>query len=128
MQLLQKMLEKAISDFKKVNQLQGIDFSKRFKALVDQYNERKENDVLNGEEFDNFSQMMTDMIYDIKTEMASFEEFGIDMEEKAFLDILVHMCEKYHFTYDDHRMLELAREMKIVVDDTAQYPDWSKRA
>lgn len=127
MQLLQKMLEKAISDFKKVNQLQGIDFSKRFKALVDQYNERKENDVLNGEEFDNFSQMMTDMIYDIKTEMASFEEFGIDMEEKAFLDILVHMCEKYHFTYDDHRMLELAREMKIVVDDTAQYPDWSKR-
>lgn len=127
MQLLQKMLEKAISDFKKVNQLQGIDFSKRFKALVDQYNERKENDVLNGEEFDNFSQMMTDMIYDIKTEMASFEEFGIDMEEKAFLDILVHMCEKYHFTYDDHRMLELAKEMKIVVDDTAQYPDWSKR-
>ncbi|EKF9476435.1 type I restriction endonuclease subunit R [Vibrio cholerae] len=127
MQLLQKMLEKAISDFKKVNQLQGIDFSKRFKALVDQYNERKENDVLNGEEFDNFSQMMTDMIYDIKTEMASFEEFGIDMEEKALLDILVHMCEKYHFTYDDHRMLELAKEMKIVVDDTAQYPDWSKR-
>ncbi|EOX3400592.1 type I restriction endonuclease subunit R [Vibrio cholerae] len=127
MQLLQKMLEKAISDFKKVNQLQGIDFSKRFKALVDKYNERKENDVLNGEEFDTFSQMMTDMIYDIKTEMASFEEFGIDMEEKAFLDILVHMCEKYHFTYDDHRMLELAKEMKIVVDDTAQYPDWSKR-
>ncbi|ENM5826951.1 type I restriction endonuclease subunit R [Vibrio metoecus] len=127
MQLLQKMLEKAISDFKKVNQLQGIDFSKRFKALVDQYNERKENDVLNGEEFDNFSQMMTDMIYDIKTEMASFEEFGIDMEEKAFLDILVHMCEKYQFSYDDNKMLELAKEMKVVVDDTAQYPDWSKR-
>ncbi|EJV9415133.1 HsdR family type I site-specific deoxyribonuclease [Vibrio vulnificus] len=127
MQLLQKMLEKAISDFKKVNQLQGIDFSKRFKALVDKYNERKENDVLNGEEFDTFSQMMTDMIYDIKAEMLSFVDLGIDMEEKAFLDILAHMCEKYQFTYDDDKMLELAKEMKVVVDDTAQYPDWSKR-
>ncbi|WP_424680634.1 type I restriction enzyme endonuclease domain-containing protein, partial [Escherichia coli] len=33
MQLLQKMLQKAISDFQKVNQLQGINFSKRFQAL-----------------------------------------------------------------------------------------------
>src|SRR5690606_21681637 len=105
----------------------GIDFSKRFKSLVDKYNERKENDVLNGEEFDTFSQMMTDMIYDIKTEMMSFVDLGIDMEEKAFLDILAHMCEKYQFTYDDDKMLELAKEMKVVVDDTAQYPDWSKR-
>ncbi|SFQ34086.1 type I restriction endonuclease subunit R [Enterovibrio norvegicus] len=127
MQLLQKMLEKAISDFKKVNQLQDINFSKRFQALVDQYNERKENDVLNGEEFDNFSQMMTDMIYDIKAEMLSFEDIGIDMEEKAFLDILEHMCVKYQFTYDDEKMLELAKAMKVIVDDNAQYPDWSKR-
>ena len=28
------MLAKTISDFKKVNQLQGIDFSKQFEALV----------------------------------------------------------------------------------------------
>ncbi|MFD2179313.1 type I restriction endonuclease subunit R [Veronia pacifica] len=127
MQLLQKMLEKAISDFKKVNQLQGINFSKRFKSLVDQYNERKENDVLNGEEFNTFSQEMADMIYDIKAEMVSFVDLGIDMEEKAFLDILKHMQEKYDFTYDDDKMLDLAREMKTVVDDTAQYPDWSQR-
>jgi type I restriction enzyme R subunit len=127
MQLLQKMLGKAISDFKKVNQLQGTNFSKRFQSLVEQYNERKENDVLNGEEFDSFSQMMTDMIYDIKAEMMSFEDIGIDMEEKAFLDILAHMCEKYDFSYDADKMLELAKEMKVTVDDSAQYPDWSKR-
>lgn len=127
MQLLQKMLEKAIADFKAVNQLQGINFSNRFRDLVEKYNERKENDVLNGEEFDTFSQEMADMIYDIKAEMLSFVDMGIDMEEKAFLDILHHMCEKYDFTYDDDRMLELAKEMKLVVDDTAQYPDWSKR-
>lgn len=93
---------KAISDFQKVNQLQGINFQ-AFQALVEQYNQRKENDVLNGEEFDDFTAQMADMIYDIKAEMMSFEDIGIDMEEKAFLDILQHMCQKYDFTYDDDK-------------------------
>jgi type I restriction enzyme R subunit len=126
-QLLQKLLEKAISDFKKVNQLQGINFSKRFQSLVDEYNERREDDVLNGEEFDNFSQEMTDIIFDIAKEMGSFEDLGINLEEKAFLDILTHMRKKYDFTYDDDKMLELAKEMKVTVDDVAQYPDWAGR-
>ncbi|WP_434999602.1 type I restriction endonuclease subunit R [Vibrio scophthalmi] len=126
-QLLQKLLDKAISDFKKVNQLQGINFSKRFQALVEQYNERRENDVLNGEEFDTFSQEMTDIIFDIVKEMGSFEALGIDVEEKAFLDILMHMRKKYDFTYDDDKMLDLAKEMKVIVDDVAQYPDWAGR-
>ncbi|MEZ8086703.1 type I restriction endonuclease subunit R [Vibrio sp. 1S139] len=126
-QLLQKLLEKAISDFKKVNQLQGMNFSKRFQSLVEQYNERRENDVLNGEEFDTFSQEMTDIIFDIVKEMGSFEDLGIDLEEKAFLDILNHMRKKYDFTYDDDKMLELAKEMKTTVDNVAQYPDWAGR-
>ena len=126
-QLLQKLLDKAISDFKKVNQLQGINFSKRFQALVEQYNERRENDVLNGEEFDTFSQEMTDIIFDIVKEMGSFEALGIGVEEKAFLDILTHMRKKYDFTYDDDKMLDLAKEMKVIVDDVAQYPDWAGR-
>ncbi|MGK0272177.1 MAG: type I restriction enzyme R subunit [Cocleimonas sp.] len=126
-QLLQKLLEKAISDFKKVNQLQGINFSKRFQSLVDQYNERREDDVLNGEEFDTFTQEMTDIIFDIVKEMGSFEDLGIDLEEKAFLDILTHMRKKYDFTYGDDKMLELAKEMKTTVDNVAQYPDWAGR-
>lgn len=126
-QLLQKLLEKAISDFKKVNQLQGINFTRRFQAIIDRYNERREDDVLNGEEFDTFSQEMTDIIYDIKTEMGTWADLGIDIEEKAFYDILAHMRDKYQFTYDDEKMLSLAKEMKSVVDNTSKYPDWSKR-
>ncbi|WP_167850684.1 DUF3387 domain-containing protein [Escherichia sp. E4742] len=34
-QLLQKLLEKAISDFKKVNQLQGINFTRRRRERTD---------------------------------------------------------------------------------------------
>ncbi|NUL58775.1 DUF3387 domain-containing protein, partial [Escherichia coli] len=109
-QLLQKLLEKAISDFKKVNQLQGINFTRRFQAIIDRYIERREDDVLNGEEFDTFSQEMTDIIYDIKTEMGTWADLGIDIEEKVFCDILAHMRDKYQFTYDDEKMLSLAKE------------------
>ena len=126
-QLLQKLLEKAISDFKKINQLQGINFTRRFQSIMDRYNERREDDVLNGEEFEHFSQEMTDIIYDIKTEMGTYADLGIDIEEKAFYDILAHMRDKYQFTYEDDRMLALAKEMKAVVDNTSKYPDWSKR-
>jgi len=37
------MLTKAIGEFKKVNQTQGIDFTKRFESLVQRFNERKED-------------------------------------------------------------------------------------
>ncbi|MBW8186204.1 DUF3387 domain-containing protein [Shewanella sp. NR704-98] len=49
----------------------------------------------------------------------------MNLEEKAFLDILKHMRKKYEFTYDDDKQLELAKEMKVTVDDVAQYPDWA---
>ncbi|PHM45069.1 type I restriction endonuclease [Xenorhabdus mauleonii] len=118
---------KAISEFKKVNQLQGVNFSRRFQAILDSYNERRADDILSGEEFETFSQETADIIYDIKTEMGTYAEMGVDIEEKAFYDILNHMREKYQFTYDDEKMLILAKEMKLVVDNSAQYPDWSKR-
>lgn len=72
-----------------MNQLQGINFTRRFQAIIDRYNERREDDVLNGEEFDTFSQEMTDIIYDIKTEMGTWADLGIDIEEKAFSTFLL---------------------------------------
>ncbi|WP_274715426.1 hypothetical protein [Xenorhabdus bovienii] len=32
------------------------------------------------------------------------------MDEKTFLDILVHVSEKYDFAYDENKMLELAND------------------
>jgi len=59
--------------------------------------------------------------------MGTCADLGIDIEAKAFYDILVHMCGKYQFTYDDDKMPALAKEMKIVVDNTSKYPDCSQR-
>lgn len=126
-QLLQKLLAKAISDFKKVNQLKGIDFTKKFQSLVTLYNERRENDILTGEEFQTFTDEILMMISDLETERNSFKALNIDFEQKAFYDILVHMAQKYDFTYPEDKLLELAKQMKQIVASKTQYPDWSQR-
>ena len=125
--LLQKMLAKAIDEMKKVNLAQGVDFTKRFKALVEKYNERKEEDVLVSEVLEDFSDEIINMFTDLKTEMGSNDDLGISFEEKAFYDILKSLAVKYDFTYPDDKLIELSQAVKEVVDDKAKYTDWNNR-
>ena len=125
--LLQKMLAKAIDEMKKVNLAQGVDFTKRFKALVEKYNERKEEDVLVSEVLEDFSDEIINMFTDLKTEMDSNDDLGISFEEKAFYDILKSLAVKYDFTYPDDKLIELSQAVKEVVDDKAKYTDWNNR-
>jgi type I restriction enzyme R subunit len=125
--LLQQMLAKAIGEFKQVNKIKAIDFSQRFKALVDMYNERKEEDVLVSDVLEDFSDEIINMFQDLKTEMGSFEDMGINLEEKAFYDILLTLAVKYDFSFPEDKLLELAKAVKDVVDDKAKYTDWSQR-
>ena len=125
--LLQQLLAKAIGEFKQVNQIKAIDFSERFKSLVDKYNERKEDDVLVSGVLEDFSDEIINMFQDLKTEMGSFADMGINLEEKAFYDILLSLAVKYDFTYPEDKLLELAQAVKKVVDDKAKYTDWNQR-
>ncbi|MEH6735016.1 MAG: HsdR family type I site-specific deoxyribonuclease [Shewanella sp.] len=125
--LLQQLLAKAIGEFKQVNKMKAIDFSERFKSLVDKYNERKEEDVLVSDVLEDFSDEIISMFQDLKIEMGSFEDMGINLEEKAFYDILLSLAVKYDFEYPEDRLLELARAVKEVVDDKAKYTDWNQR-
>ena len=125
--LLQQLLTKAIDDFRRVNRLKGIDFSAQFKALVERYNERREQDVLRSEVLDDFTEEIIDLYHAIQKERASFAELGIDFEEKAFYDILKALTVKYDFVYPEEKLLALARKVKVIVDDKARYTDWSRR-
>jgi type I restriction enzyme R subunit len=125
--LLQKMLAKAIDEMKKVNLAQGIDFTQRFKALVDKYNERKEEDVLVSSVLEDFSDEIINLFGNLKTEMGAHDDLGINFEEKAFYDILKSLATKYDFSYPEEQLLELAIAVKAVVDDKAKYTDWSQR-
>ena len=98
------------------------------KSLVDKYNERKEADVLRGEVLEDFTDEIIDLYYALKKEKESFNEMGIDFEEKAFYDILKALAHKYDFEYPEDKLILLAKEVKTVVDDKAKYTDWSKRS
>jgi type I restriction enzyme R subunit len=125
--LLQKLLAKAIDDFKKINKIKGVDFSKKMQDLVDKYNERKEADVLRSEVLEDFTDEIIDLYHAMKKEKESFAELGIDFEEKAFYDILKALAHKYDFEYPEDKLIHLAQLVKDVVDDKAKYTDWSKR-
>jgi type I restriction enzyme R subunit len=126
--LLQQLLKRAIEEFKKVNKVKGVDFSEQFQALVNKYNERKEEDVLVSNVLEDFSDEIIDLFQALKMEKESFGELGIDFEEKAFYDILKALAIKYDFDYPDDKLLDLAKAVKTVVDDKAKYTDWSQRA
>lgn len=126
--ILERLLKQTINDFKKVNKVKGQDFSERLQSIIKRYNERSEGDILDyeGIQFDTAEQML-DLIIKLRVEMDSFQDLGIDYEEKAFYDILDMICKQYGFEFDNDKMLELAREIKIIVENTAKYPDWSDR-
>ncbi len=127
LQLLQQMLAKAIGELKKINKVKGVDFTNRIRVLVDKYNQRDENDTL-GSNVASISEEIIKLYSDLREEMNSFHQMGIDFEEKAFYDILLSLAHKYDFTYPEDKLIGLAKAVKIVIDDKAKYTDWNKRA
>jgi type I restriction enzyme R subunit len=124
--LLQQLLAKAIGEIKKVNKVKGVDFSKKMEGLVSRYNERK-GDVLRGEVYEEMADQLTDLIWQIQQEFSAGEKLGIDFEEKAFYDILKELCIKYDFRYPEDKLIKLSKSVKYLVNEQAQFPDWSKR-
>jgi len=126
--LLQKLLAKAINEFKKTNRIKGVDFSKRLKKLIATYNERKDFDVFQSHVLDDVAEQFSDLFKDLQKELKSFEDLGINFEEKAFYDILKAVAEKYQFEYPEDKLIILSQAVKAIVDDKARYTDWSQKA
>lgn len=125
--LLQQLLARVIDEIKKVNKVKGVDFTKKMQRIVERYNQRDENDVLRSEVYEEMAEALTNLIWDVHKEFKAGDELGIDFEEKAFYDILKELCVKYDFRYPDDKMIELAKEVKELVDSQAKFPDWNKR-
>ena len=125
--LLQQLLAKAIEEFKKTNRIKGVDFSKKLKALVDLYNERKDFDVFQSDVLDDVAEQFANLFKDLQKERNSFADLGIDFEEKAFYDILKAIAEKYNFDYPEAQLITLSQAVKTIIDDKAKYTDWAQR-
>lgn len=125
--LLQKLLAKAIDEFKKTNKIRGVDFSKRLKKLIELYNERKDFQTMQSDVLDDVADQFADLFAELVKERNSYKDLGIDFEEKAFYDILKSIAEKHEFDYPHEKLIVLSREIKKIIDDKARYTDWSHR-
>jgi type I restriction enzyme R subunit len=125
--LLQKLLSLAIEEFKKVNRIKGVDFTKKMIKLVDLYNERKDFQAMQSDVLDDVAEQFANLWRDLQKERNSFVDLGIDFEEKAFYDILKAIAQKYNFEYPEDKLIKLSQEIKGIVDDKARYTDWAQR-
>lgn len=127
---LLKLLKKAITAYGRTNKVKAIEFDERLRQVVDAYNSRDKL-VFTSEVVADFVNDLSDQLIkimnDLKADQTSFERLGISYEEKAFYDILVKVRDDHGFPYADKKCLVLAKKIKELVDDKAQFADWSTR-
>lgn len=126
--LMERLLRSVITDFKRVNKMMGVDFTKRLNQLVSRYNDRSDNAVFAEEVLNEVAAQMAELLKEVNAEKKSFKELGITYEEKAFYDILKEIARKFGFEYPEDKLLKLSAAVKAMVDDKSKYTDWANRA
>lgn len=126
-QLLVKMITRAINAYKKTNKIQAEMFAVMLAKIIDDYNNRDDltfaNNVANAV-IDALTDRLKDLYNDLLKDKNKFEELGITYEEKAFYDVLVNVRDTHGFEYADSRCIELAKKIKVLVDDVAVYANF----
>lgn len=131
--ILQRLLKNAIDDYRKINKMKGVDFTERMNAVVDLYNSRRKDKAFANEVLDDVAEQLTKLLEELGKDKQSFEALNISFEEKAFFDILEALAKKYGFydeyikNYGEEHLLNLAKDIKAIVDDKAKYAAWSAR-
>lgn len=127
---LLKLLRKAISNYGRTNKVKAVEFDERLKSVVEMYNSRDKlvftNEVVS-DFVNDLSDQLLQILRDLQDDKVSFEKMGITFEEKAFYDILVKVRDDHGFPYADEKCINLAKAIKTLVDDKAQFADWSSR-
>lgn len=125
--ILQQLLNQAIEEFKKINKIKAVSFTERMTSIIDAYNKRPFDQMMVSELLDDVAQQLIALMADLSFERDSFEELGINYEEKAFYDVLVSVEEKYGFEFPEDKNLALARKICTLVSDKTKYADWANR-
>ncbi len=127
---LLRLLRKTIAAYGKTNKIKAVEFDERLKQVVEAYNSRDKLVFVSetvADFVDDLSDKLLSIFRDLQEDKASYEKLGITYEEKAFYDILVKVRDNHGFPYADEKCLVLAKKIKELVDDKAQYADWSTR-
>lgn len=125
--VLQQLLSQAINEFKQVNKIKALTFSERLQNIVNMYNARSMNAAEVTAILDEVASDLMDLMKDLADEKHSFEEMGINYEEKSFYDILVAVEQKYDFYYPMEKNISLAKRLYEKVTDVSKYSNWTQR-
>jgi type I restriction enzyme, R subunit len=138
-QLLVKLISKAINAYRKVNKVQADKFQDMLEKIVNEYNNRDNltftnnvaRDTVNavtgvvGDKVNEFSDRILELFRELNADKEKFKKLGISFEEKAFYDVLVNVRDTHGFEYSDERCIDLARKIKLLVDDVTIYADFA---
>lgn len=106
--------------------------------LADEYNTRDNLTITNevahatidavtdivDEKVKSLTDRLVELFKDLKADSQKFKELGISFEEKAFFDVLVSVRDTHQFEYPKERCIELAKKIKLLVDDMTIYADF----
>ena len=127
---LLKLVRKAIRAYGRTNKVKELEFGWRLQKVVLEYNTRDNlqftSEVV-ADFVDDLSDQLLTILKDLEDDKRSFEKMGITYEEKAFYDILVRVRDDHGFPYAEEKCITLAKEIAKLVNDKAQYADWSTR-
>lgn len=121
--LLQRLAKVTISTFKRTNKLKADDFSDRFRRIVAKYNDRhfRVDDIVN------IVNELSELLINIRREQESAGQLGMDIQEKAFYDILLKIIDDYKFEFDNGLLPEMAKRMRECTDKACSVLDWYNR-
>lgn len=144
LELLIKMLKKAIKEYRKTNGVEAKKFQEMLEKTIEQYHERRKS--LSAEEAGETQEIDSEDIIKQATEQAltilkemhkskeSFRKIGLTFEEKAFYDILLALRDQYNFEYREDKEVNgiivnekcknLAKKVKELIDIKSSFADW----
>lgn len=119
-EIVKKLLERAIAESRKNNYFKSQEYSKRLRKILEKYNDRDANFTPETTILDLVS-FASEMVSDEK----EANKLGIFGRERAFYDALVRDKSAQDLLSDETLKL-IARELKEVVEEYAQ-TDWSNK-
>lgn len=125
--LLERLLRQQISEYHRVNRIKALEFAKRLNELLEEYNDRSDDAVFAEKVMNDVTGRIVELIKELNKDRTSYEQLGIDYEEKAFYDILKAVSDEQKFNYPEDKMISLAKEMKKIIESKAEYTDAFKR-
>jgi type I restriction enzyme R subunit len=119
-EIVEKLLERAIAESRKNNYLKSQEYSKRLRKILEEYNDRDETFVA-----DETIVKLVDFAGEMVSDDKQAKELGIYGRERAFYDALIKDKSAKELLNDETLKL-IARELKGIVDEYAS-TDWSRK-